>query len=166
MRIETMQDLFVDELRALFSAETEAVAAYPALTQAVQSPELKQAMEQHLEQTRGQVARLEQVFEHLGQKPAGKINHALRGLVQDAEALVKSGSPSPVLDAGLLCAAQKIEHLEIAGYGSAVEHAQLLDDKEAARLLKQTLAEEKATDKILSDLAKTVINPAAAAAAA
>jgi len=161
MRIASMQDLLQDELSALYTAETQAVQAYPQLIEAASSPELKQALQQHLEQTQGQVQRLEQVFGMLGQQPQGKDVQTIQGLIADTQQLIQNGAPGPVLDAGLICAAQKLEHLEMAGYGSARTFALEIDQDDAGELLQQTLDEEIQTDRLLTQLAEARVNPQA-----
>lgn len=161
MRIASMQDLLQDELSALYTAETQAVQAYPQLIEAASSPELKQVLQQHLEQTQGQVQRLEQVFGMLGQQPQGKDVQTIQGLIADTQQLIQNGAPGPVLDAGLICAAQKLEHLEMAGYGSARTFALEIDQDAAGELLQQTLDEEIQTDRLLTQLAEARVNPQA-----
>src|SRR4028119_2244109 len=119
MPVQTMQDLLADELAKLYTAETQALQSYPQILEAASSPELKQALQQHMDQTQSQVQRLEQIFQMLGQQPQNKNVQAVQGLIADTQQLIQEGTPSPVLDAGLICAAQKIEHLAIAGYGRA-----------------------------------------------
>lgn len=166
MRIESMQDLLQDELMALYTAETQAVQAYPQLVEAASSPELKQALQRHMEQTQGQVQRLEQIFGMLGQQPQGKNVQTIQALIADTQQLIQNGTPGPVLDAGLICAAQKIEHQEMAGYGSARTFALEIDQDDAGELLQQTLDEEIETDRLLTQLAEARINPQAESAAA
>jgi ferritin-like metal-binding protein YciE len=158
MTIASMQDLLQDELMGLYTTETRALEAYPQLIEVASSPELKQALQQHSEQTRGQVQRLEQVFQMLGQPAQGKSVQALEGLIADAQQLVQNGTPGPVLDAGLIGAAQKMEHLEIACYGNARTFAVEIDQDEIGELLQQTLDEEIQTDRMLTQLAESRIN--------
>ena len=171
MPIQTMQDLLADELAKLYTAENQALQSYPQILEAASSPELKQALQQHMDQTQGQVQRLEQIFQMLGQQPQNKNVQAVQGLIADTQQLIQEGTPGPVLDAGLICAAQMIEHLEMAGYGSARTFAVEIDQDDIGELLQQTLDEEIQTDRNLTLLAESRINqqaesaPAGAAAA-
>jgi len=158
MKLKTLKDLYVEELRDLYSAENQIIKALPKMAKAASSPELKAAFEQHLEQTRGQVDRLEQIFKTLGEKPTGKTCRAMEGLVEEGEELIKEKPDASVLDAGLISAAQRVEHYEIAGYGSVRTYAQTLGETDAAQLLQQTLDEEGQTDKKLTQLAESLIN--------
>lgn len=158
MQIGSMQDLMLDELQGLYTTETQALEAMPQLVEVASSPELKQALQEHVAQTQGQVRRLEQIFQQLGQAPQGKNVQALQGLVADARQLIQNGVPGPVLDAGLIAAAQKMEHLEIACYGSARTFAVELDQDDIGELLQQTLDEEIATDRRLTHLAESRVN--------
>jgi ferritin-like metal-binding protein YciE len=138
--------------------ETQAVEAYPQLIDAASSPELKQALQQHAEQTRGQVQRLEQVFGQMGQQPQGKNLQTIQGMIADTQQMIQNGTPGPVLDAGLIGAAQKMEHLEIACYGTARTLAVEMDQDEVGELLQQTLDEEIETDRMLTTLAESRVN--------
>jgi ferritin-like metal-binding protein YciE len=138
--------------------ETQAVEAYPQLINAASSPELKQALQQHAEQTRGQVQRLEQVFGQMGQQPQGKHLQTIQGMIADTQQMIQNGTPGPVLDAGLIGAAQKMEHLEIACYGTARTLAVEMDQDEVGELLQQTLDEEIETDRMLTTLAESRVN--------
>jgi ferritin-like metal-binding protein YciE len=158
MRIESMQDLLVGEVAKLYTAETRAVEAYPQLIEAASSPELKQALTLHAEQTQGQVHRLEQVFTQLGQQPMREEVQAFDGLIADTQRLIQEGTPGPVLDAGLICAAQKMEHFEIAAYGSARTFAVQMNQDDLGELLQQTLDEEEQTDRMLTHLAEARVN--------
>jgi len=159
--IGTLDELFVDELRDLYDAEKQLTKALPKMAKAASSEELRAAFEEHLEQTEGQVQRLEQIFEALGQKATGKKCAAMAGLVKEGEELADDAQAA-VRDAGLIAAAQKVEHYEIAGYGSARTHAQLLGNDEAVQLLEETLEEEKETDQKLTELAESSVNEEAA----
>ena len=158
MKIQTMEELLVDELKDLYDAEKQIVKALPKMAKAATSEELKTAFEEHLEQTKRQVERLDKIFSKLGEKPAGKKCAAMSGLIEEGEELISDGEESPVLDAGLIAAAQKVEHYEIAGYGTARTHAEILGHNDAAKLLQQTLDEEKSTDEKLTELAESVVN--------
>jgi ferritin-like metal-binding protein YciE len=127
----------------------------------VKSPELKQAFETHREETEGQIARLQQVFETIGKRPQGKTCAAMDGIVEEGEEIMEEYKDSPAHDAGLLAAAQAVEHYEITRYGTLAAWARQLGNEEAERLLRETLAEEEKTDKLLTDIAETVINAAA-----
>ena len=161
-----LQELFVEDLKDIYSAENQALKAYPQLMEAVTHAELKDAMQLHFEQTQEQVARLEQIFEKLGQSPKGKTCQAMHGLVKEGQEILKEQTDPSVRDAALLAASQKIEHYEIAAYGTVITYAEQLGDEDAANLLKKTLNEEKHTDKLLSKLAEGVINQDAAQGAA
>lgn len=156
MSVENAQDLFVEELKDIYSAEKQAIRAYPRLTKVVQSEELKQAMEEHLEQTRQQLERLEKIFEILEEKAGGKTCHGMQGLLEEAVEHKDEIDPGPVLDAALIGALQRVEHYEIAAYGTVATLAEAMGETEIHELLAATLAEEKATDGKLTEVAKTV----------
>ena len=163
MSIETMQELFVDELKDLYSAEKQITRALPRLAKAVTSEDLKQALLSHLEETNGQVERLQQVFDQLGKNPKGKTCVGMKGVLEEGSR--RSKTPRRVWsDAAVISAAQRVEHYEIAGYGSAREFAKMLGENEIATLLDETLAEEKAADHKLSNIAKQVNTQAKRAA--
>jgi ferritin-like metal-binding protein YciE len=159
MPVKSIQDLFVEELRDIYHAEKQILKALPKMAKSAQHPELKQAFEQHLEQTRGQVERLEQVFEQLDVAKRGKRCEAMEGLIEEARSTMEEIEDNNVLDVGMIINAQKVEHYEIAGYGSLVALANQLGHKEAASLLEQTLNEEKETDRKLNEVALRVANP-------
>lgn len=154
----TMQELFLDELRDLYDAEKQLTKALPEMAEAAKAKELRNAFSEHLEQTKGHVQRLEQIFEALGEKGTGKKCAAMAGLIKEGNEVVEESGENAVRDAGLIAAAQKVEHYEMSGYGSARTHAELLGNQRAASLLKQTLEEEKAADAKLNQLATTRIN--------
>lgn len=160
MKENTLQNLLVVELKDLYNAEQQMVKALPKMAKAAVSDELRAAFEEHLEQTKGHVARIQQAFEHLDLPARGKKCAAMEGLVTEGEELIDGFEPDHVLDAGLIGAAQKVEHYEIAGYGTARTHAELLGHRAIADLLDKTLEEEKATNRKLNDLADA-INPEA-----
>ena len=162
MKIDSLQKLFVEELRDLYSAENQITKALPKMMKKATSPQLKAAFEKHLKETEGQVARLEQIFESLGEKPKGKTCKAMEGLVEEGSELMHENIEPAVLDAGLIAAAQRVEHYEMAGYGTVRAYAKLLKEPAVVSLLEQTLEEEKATDEALSDLAERSINVEAA----
>jgi ferritin-like metal-binding protein YciE len=165
MKMQSLQDLFIDQLRDLYHAENQLVKALPKMAKAATCEELRRGFEEHLEQTRHQVERLEQIFEKLGARAKGKKCYAMQGLIEEGEDLIDEEPEPDVLDAGLIAAGQKVEHYEIAGYGTVITWAEHLGHHEAAELLKQTLAEEKATDEKLTHLAESRINLAAMAGA-
>ena len=161
MKLNTLQKLYTDELRDLYNAENQLLKALPKMAKAASSEELKEAFEQHLEQTKGHVKRLEQVFEELDEKPKGKTCRAMKGLIQEGSEILEEGGETSVRDAGIIVAAQKVEHYEIAGYGSVRTFAHLLGQNKAAELLQATLDEESETNEVLNRLAESVINPEA-----
>jgi ferritin-like metal-binding protein YciE len=159
MSLQTLEDLFIDTLKDLYSAEKQLVKALPRMAKAASSPDLKRAFEQHLAQTRAQVTRIEQVFKGLDGKPGGKKCAGMEGLIEEGKEVVSEAEEKgSVLDAGLIAAAQKVEHYEIAAYGTAREWAELLGNSQAAKLLQQTLDEESAANEKLTSLAADGIN--------
>lgn len=158
MTASTMHDLFVQELRDIYHAEKQLVKALPKMAKAASATNLRQAFEQHLEQTRNQVQRLEQVFDQLDVRVRGRTCEAMEGLIEEAKEIMDEVKQPAVLDAALIAAAQKVEHYEIATYGSLVTYAESLGNKQAAELLAQTLAEEKQTDEKLTQLAVSEVN--------
>ena len=161
MPVKSMHDLFVEELRDIYHAEKQITRALPKMAKAATTPELKQAFELHLEQTRGQIERLDQVFEQLDLPKRAKKCEAMEGLLEEARAAMEEIEDATVLDVGMIINAQKVEHYEIAGYGGLVALAKQLGHEEAARLLDQTLTEEKETDRKLNEVALTVANAGA-----
>jgi ferritin-like metal-binding protein YciE len=160
MKLDTLHDLYVKELQDLYDAERQIVKALPKMAKAASSSELQSAFEEHLEQTKGHVERLERIFDMLDVSAKGKKCKGLSGIVEEGEELIskrKDINPD-VLDAGLIAAAQRVEHYEIAGYGTVRTYADMLGHKEAAELLQQTLDEEKETDQKLTQLAEGMIN--------
>jgi len=157
-KIRTFEDLFLDELKDLYNAEQQLTKALPRMAKAATTPELRDAFQEHLEVTKEQVSRLEQVFEEIGAPAKGKTCQAMKGLIEESQELVKEGMESEVLDAGLIGAAQRVEHYEIAGYGTVRSMAEVLGHKRAVKLLEQTLKEEKAADEKLTRIASSVVN--------
>lgn len=157
-KVSSLEDLFVEELKDLFDAENQLTRALPKMAKSASSPELKAAFEEHLEVTRQQVDRLTQVFEEIGKPAKGKRCEAMKGLITEGQELMKQDIAAEVLDAGLIGAAQKVEHYEMAGYGTVRSMADVLGHKEAARLLDQTLKEEGEADKKLTMIAKKFVN--------
>ncbi len=165
MKLESLHDLYVDELKDLYNAESQLIKALPQMAKAASSPELAQAFEDHLEETKGQVERLDRIFKKLDASPKGKKCKAMEGLIEEGKEFIKEEDiDSTVLDAALISAAQKVEHYEMAGYGCVRTFAKLLGYDEAADLLQETLDEEGAADKKLTELAESVINVEAAVA--
>jgi ferritin-like metal-binding protein YciE len=159
MKVNSLESLFTETLKDLYDAEHQIIKALPKMAEAASSPDLKKGLEQHLEQTRQQAQRLEQVFSAVGEKPSRKKCMGMEGLIKEGEEHMKElKSDKDVLDAGLIADAQKVEHYEIAGYGTAKTYAEMLGKKEAVRLLDQTLSEEYATDERLTRLAESHIN--------
>ena len=157
-KLKSLHDLYVSELKDLYSAENQILKALPKMAQAASSPQLQQAFSEHLEQTRRQVERLDQIFERLGQKPTGKKCHGMEGLLEEGKEMMSENMEPDVMDASLIVSAQKVEHYEMAGYGSVRTYANMLGENEAAKMLQQTLDEEGETDKKLTQLAESVIN--------
>jgi len=156
MKIETLRELLIDELQDLHSAEQQITKALPKLVKTAHNPNLKQAFEHHLEETKNHITRLERIFEQMDENPKGKTCEAMKGLLKEGEERISDGGEADVLDAGLISAAQRVEHYEIAAYGSARTYAELLGEHEAARLLSETLQEEKAADTKLGQVAKKI----------
>jgi ferritin-like metal-binding protein YciE len=151
-------ELLQDELKDLYSAENQIIKALPRMAKAATSPELRRAFERHLEETRRQVERLDQIGEELQVKLTGKKCKGMEGLLAEGKELMEEDLEEDALDAGLIGAAQKVEHYEIAAYGTARTHAEMLGYRRIAKLLQQTLNEEGATDKKLTQLAESVVN--------
>jgi len=153
-----LQELLVDELKDIYSAENQIIKALPKMAKAASSPELKRAFERHLEETKRQVERLDQIGEALDIKMTGKKCKGMEGLIEEGKEIMSEDLEEDTLDAGLIGAAQKVEHYEIAAYGTARAHANLLGLNTIARLLQQTLDEEGNTDRKLTQLAESIIN--------
>jgi ferritin-like metal-binding protein YciE len=158
MKLASLQDLLVEQLQDLHDAENQILKALPKMAKAASAPELRQAFEEHLEQSRIHVERLDRVFEQIGAKSKGKPCKAMQGLIAEGEEMIKEKAEPEVRDAGLIAAAQRVEHYEIAGYGCVRTYAAQLGQKQAAQLLQQTLDEEGTTDKKLTQLAERLIN--------
>ncbi len=158
MPSETLQDLLVDVLRDTYNAEKQLVKALPKMAKAANSEELRAAFEEHLEVTRQQVTRLEEVFKALDVPVRGKHCVAMEGLIEEGKELMEEDHDPEVMDAGLIAAAQKVEHYEIAAYGTVRTWAEMLGHSEVAGLLEQSLNEEAETDEKLSQLAMSTIN--------
>lgn len=149
-----LKELYIDELKDLYSAETQLVKALPKMAKSAASDELRQGFEEHLEQTKGHVQRLEQIFEVLGESPKGKKCKGMEGLIAEGSEVAGEGYEGNILDAALIGAAQRVEHYEIAGYGTVRAMAEVLGEDEHVSLLTETLDEEKETDEKLTELAQ------------
>jgi len=156
MKIKTLRDLYVDQLKDLHSAEKQLIAALPKMAKAADDPELREAFESHLEETRGHMERLDEILENLGVSSKGKLCKAMEGLIKESVEVLEQPEASPVRDAGLIAAAQRVEHYEMAGYGCVRSFAHSLGERDATALLQKTLDEEGAADKTLSSLAKSI----------
>lgn len=164
MSVSSMEELFLDELKDLYSAEKQITKALPKLAKAASSPDLRKAFESHLEETKGHVERLEKAFEILGKPTRGKMCHGMEGVLEEGSEVLEDTEKGDVRDAALISAAQRVEHYEIAAYGSVCEYANLLGQDEIAELLEETLAEEKAADEKLTSISKSVNSQALKAA--
>jgi ferritin-like metal-binding protein YciE len=156
MEINRLKHLYVEELKDLYSAENQLVKALPKMAKASTSEGLRAGFEAHLEQTKEHVTRLEKIFKALGESPTGKKCHGMEGLIEEGGELIAEDPAPEELDAGLISAAQHVEHYEIAGYGCVSTYAKLLGEDQAASLLRETLEEEKETDKKLTQLAGNI----------
>src|SRR3984885_12679412 len=152
MAVETLKDLYIDELKDLYSAENQLVKALPKMAKAATSPDLRAGFEEHLEQTKGHVQRLETIFQQLGESPKGKKCKGMEGLIEEGSEAIEEYE-GDLLDAALIGAAQRVEHYEMAGYGTVIAFAEELGESEHISLLNETLEEEKQTDEKLSKLA-------------
>jgi ferritin-like metal-binding protein YciE len=159
-----LQDLFHDTLKDIYFAEKKILSALPKMAKAAQSDELRAALEKHLEETEGQIERLEQVFGEIEARPQGKTCDAILGIIEEGKDIMSEYKGSPALDAGLLAEAQAVEHYEISRYGTLIAWANQLGFSSSVKLLKQTLAEEKKTDEALVALAENLVNIEAEAA--
>jgi len=166
MKLNTLEALFHHELKDIYSAETQLVKALPKMAKAASNPDLKAGFEEHLEETKVHVERLKQIGEQLGKAFTGHKCKGMEGLIEEGADLISEEADDTVRDAGLIGAAQRVEHYEIAAYGTAKALANQLGFDEAADLLEETLEEEKATDAKLSELAESVVNQEAGMAAA
>jgi ferritin-like metal-binding protein YciE len=161
-----LKKLYIEELKDLYNSETQLVKALPKMAKAASSDELRSGFEEHLEQTKGHVQRLEQIFEMLEETPRGKKCIGMEGLVKEGSEIMDEDFEGPVMDAALIGAAQRVEHYEIAAYGTVREFAHTLGETEHASLLEETLEEEKDTDKRLTELALRINREAQATPAA
>jgi ferritin-like metal-binding protein YciE len=158
MKLDSLRTLWVEEMRDLYNAENQLLKALPKMAKTASTPELKEAFETHLEETRTHVERLDEIFDKLGKKPSGKTCKAMKGLVEEGSEMMQQDGPDSVIDAGIIAAAQRVEHYEIAGYGVARTFASILGEDEAEDLLQETLDEEGAADEKLTEIAESIVN--------
>jgi len=156
MKFASLNDLYLQQLKDLHSAESQLIKALPKMAKAARNPDLKNAFIEHLEQTKGHLERLKQVAEKLGKRLAGHTCAAMKGLIEEGSEWIGEDAEAEVMDAGIIAAAQRVEHYEIAAYGSAHTYAELLGEREVARLLSETLEEEKKADAKLSQVARKI----------
>ena len=156
MKLSTLNDLYVEELRDLYSVENQIIKALPDMVKAATAPELRSGFEAHLRQSQEHVSRLDQIFNKLGKSPRGKHCKGMEGILAEGKELLKADAEPEALDAGLITAAQHVEHYEIAGYGTVRTYAKLLGENEAMKLLQQTLDEEEQTDQKLTQLSTKI----------
>jgi ferritin-like metal-binding protein YciE len=156
MEQNQLKELYVDELRDIYNAENQLIKALPKMAKAATSEDLRAGFEEHLEQTKGHAQRLEQIFTALGEKPSGKKCKGMEGLIEEGKEMMEEDLEDEARDAGLISAAQRVEHYEIAAYGCVRTYAKILGEDEAASLLQQTLEEEKETNEKLTELAEKI----------
>ena len=157
MKLETLQQLFIDELQDVYSVETQLIEALPKMAEKSSSPELRRAFETHLQQTQRQKERLDRIFDQLADVDRDdKTCEGMKGIIKENEKLIKDAKDADVRDAGMIAGAQRVEHYEISAYGTARTYAQLLGRSEWARLLQETLDEEKQTDQLLNGIAERI----------
>lgn len=161
MKLENLKDLYLQELKDIYSAETMILKALPKLAKAASSPRLQEAFQEHLEETKMQVERLNRIFDHMGVPIKGRHCAGMEGIIHEGEEFLNTQADPTVKDAALIAAAQKVEHYEISSYGTARTYARMLGDDEAAGLLDETLNEEKKADKNLTRMAEKEINKTA-----
>jgi len=158
MKLDSLRTLWIEEMRDLYNAENQLLKALPKMAKRASTPELKEAFESHLEETQTHVERLEEIFAKLGKKPSGKTCKVMKGLVEEGSEMLKEDGPDSVIDAGIIAAAQRVEHYEMAGYGAARTFASLLGEDDAEELLQTTLDEEGAADEKLTEIAESIVN--------
>jgi ferritin-like metal-binding protein YciE len=158
MKLDSLRTLWIEEMRDLYNAENQLLKALPKMAKRATTPQLKEAFETHLEETQTHVERLDEIFQTLGKKPSGKTCKAMKGLVEEGSEMIKEDGPDSVIDAGLIAAAQRVEHYEIAGYGVCRTFASILGEDDAEDLLQTTLDEEGATDEKLTEIAEGIVN--------
>jgi ferritin-like metal-binding protein YciE len=156
MELASLKDLYIDELKDLYSAETQLVEALPKMAKAATAKPLKQGFEKHLQETKGHLERLKKIFADLDASPNGKKCKAMEGLIKEGSEVMEEDAEPEVMDAALIAAAQRVEHYEMAGYGCVRTYAELLGETKAARLLQQTLDNEGKTDEALTKLSKKI----------
>ena len=156
MELESLKDLYLHELKDLYSAENQLIKALPKMAKAASNPKLRGGFERHLEETKEHANRLEQILENHDESTRGPKCKGMEGLIKEGSEMIEEDAEDDVRDAGLISAAQRVEHYEIAGYGSARTYAKLLGDNKGAQLLQKTLNEEGATDKKLTQLAESI----------
>jgi ferritin-like metal-binding protein YciE len=161
MELETLKDLYIHELKDLYSAENQIIKALPKMAKAATNAQLGKGFKEHLEQTKGHAVRLEEILKSHDESIRGPKCKGMEGVIKEGDEMIKEDAEDEVRDAGLIAAAQRVEHYEMAGYGCARTYAELLGDNQGAKLLQKTLDEEIATDQKLSKLAKSTINLAA-----
>lgn len=160
-QFNSLEDVFFHELEDIYDAEKRLTNALPKMRDSASSPELKECFDQHLQETEGHVGRLEKVFQELGRKPSRENCEAMKGLIREGEEIIQSQGDASAHDAALIAAAQRVEHYEIAAYGTARTLARQLDHSDLASRLEETLNEEKNADKMLNDIAESRANPGA-----
>lgn len=158
MKLESLKDLYLEQLKDLHSAETQLIDALPKMAEAASSPDLRKAFNDHLRQTNEHVRRLERIFQDLQESPGGHTCEGMKGLIKEGEQMIHQRGEPSVIDAGLIAAAQRVEHYEIAGYGTLRTYAELLGRNEHVSLLERTLREEEETDERLTELAESHVN--------
>lgn len=156
MKLENLQQLYLKELRDLYDAENQITEALPKLIDAAQNSELKSALQEHLTVTKNQISRLDRIFQTLNEKPSGETCKGMKGVIKEGDEIVSAGGDPSTVDAGIISAAQRVEHYEMAGYGTVRTYARLLGNEEHARLLQQTLQEEEDADQKLTQIANAV----------
>jgi ferritin-like metal-binding protein YciE len=161
MPLDNLNNLFLNELKDVYNAEKQLVTALPRMAKAASSPELSEAFTSHLEETKGHVTRLEQIFQLIDQPVRGKKCKGMEGLIEEGKEILEEDGEESVIDAALISAAQRVEHYEMAAYGCLKTYAELLGNQEAVKLLDQTLEEEEAADEKLTEIAEGGINAAA-----
>lgn len=161
MKLENLRDLFLDQLRDMYSAERQSFQILEKMADKASDKKLKERFSKHLEETRGHAEKLEKVFKQLGEKPEGHRCKAMAGIISEIEELMKYEAPPAVMDAGLIAGEQRIEHYEIAGYGTVTEYADELEEEDIKKVLGSILSDEKKTDKKLTKRAESTINPEA-----
>jgi ferritin-like metal-binding protein YciE len=156
MKLENLQQFFVKELRDLYDAESQITDALPKMIEAASHPQLRQALQEHLQVTKRQISRLDRIFQTMREKPTGETCKGMKGLLKEGSDIISAGGDPSTVDAGIISATQRVEHYEMAGYGTVRTYAELLGKQEFAKLLQETLDEEKQADKALSEIASGV----------